>query len=158
MKFPQVTQAPYLLSAFAIYYVLCFLQVILVVCVMSSLYFTDMLEYFLKSIFICSFILHEILIGKICLQLHIVVGHLYNHRNIFIVKIEIIKKSNKNEQSSVFIMIYYWKIDYFVFRYIINEKFMLSSKSLLLVGKENIRKRSIMLDIKWAEVSSRLLR
>ena len=36
--------------------------------------------------------LHKILIDKIRLQLHIVVGHLYNHRNIFIVKIEIIKK------------------------------------------------------------------
>ena len=59
---------------------------------MSSFCFTDMLEYFLKNIFIRSFILHKISIDKIRLYLHIVVGHLYNLRNIFIVKIEIMKK------------------------------------------------------------------
>ena len=53
-------------------------------------------------------------------------------------------------------MIYYLKIDDFVFRYIINENFMLCSTPLLLVDKENIRERTVMLDIDWAEVSCRL--
>ena len=57
LRFPQVTRPPYLLSAFAIYNVLCFLQEFSVVFVVSSFYFTDMLEYFLKNRFICSFIL-----------------------------------------------------------------------------------------------------
>ena len=42
---------------------------------------------------------------------------------------------------------YYQKINNFVFRYIINETFMLSSMTLQLVGKENIRERTVMLDI-----------
>ena len=44
-------------------------------------------------------------------------------------------------------MIHYLKIDDFVFRYIINKSFMLRSMPLLLVGKESIREKAVMLDI-----------
>ena len=45
------------------------------------------------------------------------------------------------------IMIYYYKIDNFVFRFKINENFMLSSMPLLLVSHNTSEERTVMLDI-----------